>query len=183
MDFIECLEENPVIAAICDDKWDAALDAPVQILFYLSANILSLKKKVMQAHDAGKKLVVHIDLAEGIGKDRAGIEFLKQCGVDGLISTRSSLIRIAKDVGLVTVQRCFALDSKGVVSIGEIIQKSGPDLIEIMPGVIGKIIYRFSKLGTPVIAGGLLETKSEVTTALSSGAVAASTGKLELWYI
>ena len=34
-----------------------------------------------------------------------------------------------------------------------------------------------------VIAGGLIETKAEITTALSSGAVAVSTGKKELWYV
>ena len=40
-DLIDCLEANPVIAAICDDKWQIALDAPVQVLFYLSANNFS----------------------------------------------------------------------------------------------------------------------------------------------
>ena len=38
-------------------------------------------------------------------------------------------------------------------------------------------------IGIPVIAGGLIETKAEITTALSSGAVAVSTGKKELWYV
>ena len=34
----------------------------------------------------------------------------------------------------------------------------------------------------PVIAGGLIETKAEVTEALCQGALAVSTGKQELWY-
>ncbi|MFQ8953550.1 MAG: glycerol-3-phosphate responsive antiterminator [Oscillospiraceae bacterium] len=33
----------------------------------------------------------------------------------------------------------------------------------------------------PVIAGGLIETKQEVTAALSANAIAVSTGKKELW--
>ena len=169
--------------AICDDKWQIALDAPVQVLFYLSANIFSLEEKVKQAHAAGKFLMVHIDLTEGIGKDRAGIEFVSRCGVDGLISTRSNLIRIAKETGLATVQRCFALDSKGVDSIEEIMKTAAPHMVEIMPGVIGKILSRFRKIRIPVIAGGLVETKAEVTTALRCGAAAVSTGKQELWFL
>jgi glycerol uptake operon antiterminator len=34
---------------------------------------------------------------------------------------------------------------------------------------------------TPVIAGGLVETKAEVTAALKAGAMAVSTGKPALW--
>ena len=55
--------------------------------------------------------------------------------------------------------------------------------MEIMPGIIGKAISRFSKGYIPVIAGGLLETKAEVTEALGSGATAISTGAKELWYL
>jgi glycerol uptake operon antiterminator len=49
--------------------------------------------------------------------------------------------------------------------------------------VIGKSIRRFSSGGTPVIAGGLIETKQELTDALGSGATAVSTGRKELWYL
>ena len=63
-ELIECLEDNPVIAAISDDKWDDALKSPVQVLFYLSANLLTVKDKIQQAHDADKIVMVHIDLAE-----------------------------------------------------------------------------------------------------------------------
>ena len=53
--------------------------------------------------------------------------------------------------------------------------------MEIMPGVIPKVIQRLSKEKVPVIAGGLIETKAEVTAALRSGATAISTGRPELW--
>ena len=35
----------------------------------------------------------------------------------------------------------------------------------------------------PIIAGGLIENKAEVTEALGLGAAAVSTGKKELWYL
>ena len=127
--------------------------------------------------------MVHIDLADGIGKDKAGIQYLTKCEVDGIISTRSHLIRAAKELGLITVQRFFALDSQGVDSIEEVLHASSPTLVEIMPGIAGKVIKRFSKGKVPVIAGGLIESKPEVMEALSQGALAVSTGKKELWYI
>lgn len=182
-DIIACLEENPVIAAIGDGKWEQALKSPVQVIFYQSANLLTVEQKVRQAHEAGKYIMVHMDLAEGIGKDRSGVRFLAQCGADGIISTKAQLIRYGREQGILTIQRFFALDSKGLESIDEMLRNSQPHLIEIVPGVIPKVLERFAKGTMPVIAGGLLETKSELTQALGCGVIAVSTGRTELWYM
>lgn len=180
-DMIHCMECNPVIAAVRDDRWEAALASPADVLFYLSAELMSIEKRIIQAHEAGKALFIHLDLAEGIGKDKAGIRYLAQLGADGIISTRAQLIRMARDQGLLTVQRFFALDSQGLDSIDEMLERSAPDMMEIMPGVIGKVLKRFSGGHIPVIAGGLITEKLEVTQALSSGAIAVSTGCEALW--
>lgn len=181
-ELFDILERSPVIAAV-HNSFESALSAPPEILFHLKANIITLPEQIKKAHENNKFVFIHLDLAEGIGKDRAGIEFLKGISVDGIISTRSQIIRMAKEFGLATVQRCFVLDSQGTQSINDILETSSPDFIEIMPGVIGKVIERFSGGKIPVIAGGLIETKAEVTSALASGAVAVSTGKKELWYL
>ncbi len=180
-ELLDCLDCDPVIAAVNEDNWQAALVSPAQVLFYLSADLMTVAQKVRCAHEAGKYIFIHIDLAEGIGKDRAGIRYLAQCEVDGIISTRAQLIRLAKEQGLLTVQRFFALDSKGVESIAEMLRSTNPHLMEIMPGVIGKVIRRFSRGNIRVIAGGLVQTKQEITEALSCGATAVSTGSVELW--
>lgn len=179
----DLLASKPVIAAVQNDKWQDALNSPVQVLFYLSADLMSVEQRVKQAHEAGKFILIHIDLAEGIGKDRMGIRYLARCGVDGIISTRAQLIRAAKEQGLLTVQRFFALDSKGMDSINDMLRTTNPDMMEIMPGVIGKAIRRFSGEQVPVIAGGLIQTQEEVKNALSDGAVAVSTGEQALWYL
>ena len=179
---IQSLERCPVIPAVRDDQWEEALQAPSEVIFYLGAHLLTLRDKAEQAKSAGKILFVHIDLAEGIGRDREAVQFLAQCGVDGIISTRAQIIRLAKDSGLLTVQRFFALDSQGLDSIQEMLKTSKPHLMEIMPGVIPKVIDRFSSGNIPVIAGGLIESKAEVTGALGCGAAAVSTGCETLWY-
>lgn len=182
-ELLECMERSPIIAAVRQEQWTAAIQSPVEVIFHLRAGIMTVGECIKQAHDAGKKMLVHIDLAEGIGKDRYAVEYLMQCGVDGIISTRAGLIRQARELGVPAVQRFFALDSQGLDSISDMIEGYPPDLIEIMPGTMNKVIERFSGGAIPVIAGGLIETKAEVTGALGAGATAVSTGRRELWYL
>lgn len=179
----DCFERSPVIAAVQNNQLQKALESPVEIIFGLKISILDIEETIKKVHSVGKKIFVHIDLADGIGKDKIGVEYLAKLGVDGIISTRAQLIRYANEVGLVTVQRFFALDSKGVESINDMLETAKPDLIEIMPGIASKIINKFVSNGIPIIAGGLIQTKQEVTEALKNGAEAISTGKKELWYI
>ncbi len=174
---IDALERSPIIAAVRDDNFFDAINSEAEVIFYLKANLLTVKERIKKAIENNKMIFVHIDLADGIGRDKTGIEFLANIGVSGIISTRNQLITAAKDKGLLTVQRFFALDSQGLESIKE----SSADLIEIMPGVIPKVIKKFSTQSTPLIAGGLIETKSEIVLALQSGAIAVSSGKIELW--
>ena len=178
---IEALVRTPVIAATDRAGWQSAVLSDIEVLFHLGADIMTIADDIQAAKQGGKFVFIHIDLADGIGKDRAGIDWLKKLGADGVISTRTQLIRAAHDSGLLAVQRFFILDSKGMHSISETIENTRPDLIEIMPGVIPKALKAVAAHKIPVIAGGLIETKQEATAALSSGAIAVSTGKKELW--
>lgn len=180
---LKCLECNPVIAAIQKDALQEAIVSPAEVIFHLGADLVSIPQIVQTVHKANKFIFIHIDLAEGLGKDRAAVKYIAQCGADGIITTKTQLVRYAKEFDLITVQRFFALDSKGIESIDETLRNSNPHLIEIMPGVIGKVIRRFSGGHIPVIAGGLIQTKAEVTEALNCGAMAVSTGKQDLWYL
>ena len=179
----DILERSPVIAAVRDDLFSAAVLSPCEVIFYLKANLNTLKSQCEIAHKNGKYLFVHIDLAEGIGKDKASVEYLAAMGIDGIVSTRGNIIRLAKECGMMTVQRFFALDSQGIMAIDDMLECSKPDMMELMPGVIPKLIRRFSTGPIPVIAGGLVQNKTEVTEAISAGAAAISTGTQILWHI
>ena len=55
-------------------------------------------------------------------------------------------------------------------------------MIELMPGTVTKVIKQIKAIfDTPIVAVGLIETKEEIDEAYASGAVAVSTGKVELW--
>ncbi|MBQ5911329.1 MAG: glycerol-3-phosphate responsive antiterminator [Clostridia bacterium] len=179
----EYLAETPVIAAATANNWQDAIESPAKVVIFCTANIMNVKDRIEECHKHGKLAFVHIDLSEGIGKDKAGVEFLAKCGIDGIASTRGNLVKYAREQGLITIQRFFALDSKGVASIHDLTASSHPDFIEIMPGVISKIIKQVSGGPIPVMVGGLIDTKEEVIDAINCGAVAISTSKKELWYI
>ena len=173
--------DSPIIAAVPQSRIELAAKSHCPVIFVLRSNVLTLKRYIGLAHEAGKKVFVHIDLCEGLGKDKSGVELLKIFGADGILSTHAQLIKEAKSKGLCTVQRFFALDSKGIGDMAEQISNSSPNFVEIMPGIATKIITKFANGNISVIAGGLIETPDEVKAALEGGAVAVSTGKSELW--
>lgn len=171
-----------IASARNEEELKSATASKVDIIFMLAPNIETLKKQADLVHSAGKKIFIHIDLAEGIGKDEYGIRFAKEQGADGIISTRSAMIKIAKKEGLFAVQRFFILDSQSVNTTEETAKSSKADMIEIMPGTIYKVIEKLKKtLNVPIVAGGLIETAEEVKSAISAGAFAISTGKREFW--
>jgi len=173
---------NVIAAARSDSELLIASKSKVDIIFMLSPNISDIKNQTELVHSRGKKIFIHLDLAEGIGKDEYGIRFAKEQGVDGIISTRTNIIKMAKKEGLFTVQRFFLVDSQSVFTTIESAKTSKADMIEIMPGTISKIINRLKEeLKTPIVAGGLIETKEEINEAIYCGATAISTGKQEFW--
>ena len=92
------------------------------------------------------------------------------------------MIKLAKDTGLKAVQRFFIIDSKSIWATVEGIKNSKADMIEIMPGIVVRVIERLkSEIDVPIIAGGLIETAEDVKSAETSGAFAVSTGKKDLW--
>lgn len=175
--------KNKVIAAVrTKDELILASSSNVKIIFDLSPNIMTVEENLSKAHSVGKKYFIHIDLAEGIGKDKSGIEFMKKLGVDGIISTRPGIIKAARELGVFTVQRFFIVDSQSIDTTVESLKSSKAQMIEIMPGCVLKVISNLKNIvDVPMIAGGLIETKEDVQNALNSGASAVSTGKQSLW--
>ena len=105
-------------------------------------------------------------------------EYSKKIGMVILFS----MIKTARKLGVFTVQRFFIVDSQSVNTTLEGIKASKPDMIEIMPGIVTKVIADLkSKLNIPIIAGGMIDSKMEVRDALLNGATAVSTSHRELW--
>ncbi|HUJ69945.1 MAG TPA: glycerol-3-phosphate responsive antiterminator [Syntrophorhabdales bacterium] len=185
MDWMTTLRENPVIAAFRSVESVRLHDLnQVRVIFVLGGTIFDLPRLVEEAKESGKLLFVDIDLLKGIGKDAPGVRFLaKESHVDGIITTRSNLVKSAQKEGLVAVQRLFVLDSESLVGGLGVVEKSAPDAVEVLPGLIlPKITQRIRMATTiPIIAGGLITEEHEVRRILDAGALGISTTSSRLF--
>ena len=176
-------ENDPIIAAVkYKEDFDQALASAVKTIFLLSSNIKDVEEYANRAHEHGKRLFIHMDFADGLSKDAAGVTYLATKNIDGIISTRTNIILAARESGIACIQRFFMIDARSVDTALDSLRQSKADMIEIMPGIAYKAISRIkSKVKIPIIAGGLIEYKEEVFSALNAGAAMVSTGQQELW--
>lgn len=107
-----------MIAAVRDESaLAAALDSRCAAVFFLGGSLLSLPGWVEAAKRAGKAAFAHVDLLQGVKADAAAIEWCKQAmPLDGVISTRAPLLKIARGMGLITIQRLFLVDSSSLAT-------------------------------------------------------------------
>lgn len=182
----ETLLDEPVIAAVkTDEALTAALASPCSAVFLLASTLLTVDGLVRRIHEAGKLAVVHIDLVDGLSSREIAVDSLNAlCHPDGIISTRPTLIRRARHRGLLTVQRAFILDSLSLTSLSGQLEQGKPDFVEILPGIMPRVIAEISaRTQVPVIAGGLLRDKADVMAAMRAGAAVVSTSAPSLWDI
>ena len=125
------------------------------------------------------------DLIQGLGNKEISVDFIKnQTRADGIISTRPPMMRRAKELGLFTVMRFFVIDSMAYENIQKQTAAVCPDVIEILPGLMPKVIRRICQtVRRPVIAGGLISEKEDIMAALKAGAAAISTTNQQVWFM
>lgn len=178
------LAQHPVIAAArTTDAVARASQSPVAAVFLLGGSISNLKGMVNTVHDSGKYVFLHIDLAEGLGRDDAAVEWcVRELHVDGLISTRPQLIRKASEMGVITIQRLFLMDSSSFAHGQRLLKNTPPDMAEVLPGIAPKAVRQLCEtLNKPVIAGGMITERAEILEALDAGALAVSVSDERLW--
>ncbi len=178
------LSLHPVIAAArTEDAVARAAESPVAAVFLLGGSIANLKSMVKRVHDGGKYAFLHIDLAEGLGRDDAAVEWcVRELNVDGLISTRPQLIRKASEMGIITIQRLFLMDSSSFAHGQRLLKNTPPDMAEVLPGIAPKAVRQLcAALNKPVIAGGMITERCEILEALDAGALAVSVSDERLW--
>lgn len=185
MNFLRILQNRPIIAAFRDiETLNIQALNHTDVLFILGGTIFDLPSIVEQTKRHKKLVFIDIDLIKGVGKDAPGIRFLAQeSQVDGIITTRSNLIQSAQKEGLVSIQRIFVLDSGSLSGGLSVIERSKPDAVEVLPGLILPAIIKKirEKTSIPVIAGGLITRQEEVREILDAGAIGISTSSSRLF--
>ena len=180
------LEYCPVIAAVKDETGlKECLYSESQIIFLLFGDICSVGRYVEIAKSAGKMVFVHMDLINGLGNKEVAVDFIREhTGVDGIISTKPQRVKRAKELGLFGILRIFVIDSMAFGNIEKQCASLVPDAVEILPGLMPKIIKKLcSTVNVPIIAGGLISDKEDVMNALNAGAVAISVTNQRVWFM
>ena len=176
-----------VIPAVRKMKdFEKALQSPHEWIVLLETRLGQLKGIMEYTRRYEKKLLLHIDLVQGLKADEYGIEFLAHdIRPDGIVSTRGSVVELAKKKNLLAIQRLFLLDSLSLennLRTGGAGNRYRADYIEVLPGKLPEVIEKIhAQTDIPIIAGGLLTSETDVAEALKAGAVAVSTSATELW--
>lgn len=182
---LRLLCNGPVIPAprTLEDFHYALTNTGALAIILLFGDINTLPELLAKAQDAKKLLVVHMDLLEGIGKDKAGIKFLAHMGVRAVITTKPHLAKYMHDEGMIVIQRLFLVDSEALRTGINLIHNYKPDALEVLPASVPASAVRYleEQTGLPILAGGLLHTRDDVTSAIRHGLAAVSASKRELW--
>jgi glycerol uptake operon antiterminator len=162
---------------------EAALSSPHPFVVLLGGHLGQLRVLVELAERHGKKVLLHADLIDGLKNDEYAAEYLCQhVRPAGLISTRASVIQKTKQNKLIAIQRLFLIDTGALEKSYALFEKTKPDYIEVLPGVIPSMIQEVrNRTGIPVIAGGLIRSEEDVRIALDAGATAITTSRRDLW--
>lgn len=183
--FFQLMQSHPVAAAlktVADQEM--ALRSHATLLFLLKGDAFAIGDFIRSAHALHKGVVVHIDLVSGVGKDRAGIQYLRQQGVDAIITSKSHLVAAGKAEKLITIQRLLLLEGSAMEAGIKAIVRAQPDIVEVLPGIIFPDMAHLlrQRLSLPLISGGFIRTTADVERVKAAGALLCSSSTQQLWF-
>ncbi|WP_409293948.1 glycerol-3-phosphate responsive antiterminator [Peribacillus sp. SCS-26] len=176
--------ESQLIASIKDEKdIDLAIKSRANIAFLLTGNLMTIKGHIEKLKSAGMFIFIHLDFIDGLSNTKSALSYIAQdWKPTGIITTKSNMVKFAKEEGLLTIQRIFLIDRSALQKGIENIKSCKPHAVEVLPGLMPRIIDELSrKTNLPLIAGGLISEKSEILAALEAGALAVSSGNPDMW--
>ena len=180
----DLFEISPIITAVKDEPGlEKALKTESPVVFLLFGNICNITGLVDQVKNSGKIAIVHVDLIQGLSSKEVAVDFIHQnTRADGIISTKAPLVRHAMDLGMIGGQRTFLIDSMALEITKKQLLTFQPDFMELMPGVMPKILKTVrGYTEIPLVAGGLISDKKDILAAFDAGVDAVSTTREELW--
>ena len=186
-EFLDAIEANPIIAAVKDEQGlqNCLGREELTVIFILYGDICSIADIVAEVKSAGKIAMVHLDLVTGLSSKEIAVDFIhKYTQADGIITTKPALIKRAKELSLYTILRLFVIDSMAYENIERQLKSARPDLIEILPALMPKVVARICNLSsTPVIAGGLVSEKEDIMELLDAGVISVSSTNEKIWFV
>lgn len=185
-EFKEALLDSPIIAAIKDEEGlEKCKNSDSRVVFILYGDICSIPDIVDEVKASGKIALVHLDLIAGLNSKEIAVDFIrKYTCADGIITTRPALVKRARELSLHTILRLFVIDSMAYENIDRQLAAARPDVIEILPALMPKVIGRICRqTSIPVIAGGLVSDKEDIMELLEAGVTSISSTNPQVWFL
>ncbi|MBY6036670.1 glycerol-3-phosphate responsive antiterminator [Fictibacillus nanhaiensis] len=179
-------EMKPMVAGVRDvADLDQAIESKVDIVSMMAGNLMNITDIVDKIHAAGKYAFLHVDLIKGLANNNEAVDFLaEKVKPTGIVTTKGRLIKKAKESGLVAIQHNFIIDTQAFAMSIRSIKQNQPDIVEIMPGLMPRVIRDLTKeINLPLIVGGLISNEEEIRQVIDAGATAVVSGNPELWNI
>ena len=180
----DLFEISPIITAVKDEQGlEKALKTESPVVFLLFGNICNITGLVDQVKNGAKIAIVHMDLIQGLSSKEVAVDFIHpNTKAGGIIRTKAPLVRHAMDLGMIGGQRTFLIDSMALETTKKQLLTFQPDFMELMPGVMPKILKTVrGYTEIPLVAGGLISDKKDILAAFDAGVDAVSTTREELW--
>ncbi|TBL75129.1 glycerol-3-phosphate responsive antiterminator [Paenibacillus thalictri] len=183
---LDKLHTHRMVASIKEPKQiEIALSLKNQLsgVFLLTGHIGVIKGYVDLFNHHDMPVFLHLEKIGGVSTDSYGLDYLaKAIKPTGIVTTKINVVKTAKKLGLVTIQRFFLMDTDGLDNICKSLCQIEPDIVEVMPARIPEMIGEIKKFtALPIITGGLLSERNHIKECLSAGATAVSSSKSELW--
>lgn len=186
MSFFDRVMKNPIICSIRNlEDIDIALNSPCEIIFLNTGNIFNLREISHRLREKNKDLYIHVESIDGFSRDTWGLEYIvKNIHPHGIITGKSDLVKLSKDMGIFTIQRIIVSDSMSLQYSIDSIKKSRPSAVEVLPGIMPNIIEKIIKdTRISVIASGLITDNKQIISSLNAGSIAISSSNKDVWYI
>ena len=177
-------QNSPIIIAAKNEKaLKESFQSPISIVFLLYGDIVSLPGLVAQLKEHRKTVLVHLDFIAGLSTHEVVLTYIRDvCHADGIITTKRNLIEPAKRLGLITIQRFFIIDHLSIRNMIQQARTVEPDLVEVLPALIPKVITDLKhSISVPIVTGGMVCSKNDVIQALNAGALCVSASSEEVW--
>lgn len=179
----DSLMDYPLISGVYDMKnIDLIPDSPSKNIFLLGGNIFNLKDISTKIKDCGKNLYINVDSIDGFSKDTWGLEYMvKNVDLDGIISSKSSIIKMSMDMGVFTIQRTVVYNTKSLDQTLASMKSLRPHAIELLPALLPDTIRKISDQSKiAIIANGLINNKDDIKKCLDAGAIGVCTSNMTL---
>lgn len=180
----DILSSHPVIASIKDEEGlREVLRVTCPVVFVLFGSVMTIPGIVATLKGAGRTVFVDVDLVDGFSNKPVVVDFLKKhTRADGVLSSKSIMVKAAKAAGFLAIHRLFLVDSFSYHNVPKQVSLSGADAIEVMPGCMPRVIsWLRDDTQLPLIAGGLVCDKQDVMSALGAGAIAVASSNRDVW--